>query len=177
MSRTKTPLIASLLFFFLCTSVVADGSFTLSYDDGSNDADTTNVYWTDTLTLNKDAITESNTPYNGIIIYSRVNDTKLMLFLPNYTGVGTYALKGTKRMDYATHSNAVFTTGTSGTYWVAPDDTTPSSVSILKDENGIITGTYDVAVYYYGRAEYIGLKKKPLLLQGAFEGVTKKNDK
>lgn len=168
-------LLTCMLVVFLSQIALARGAFTMSYSDGSSDTDSTNVYWMDTLRIvDWDTRQEVRVAYPGIIIFSNVQETKMMLFLPAYNGPGVYTLTGTSDRDYSESSNAVFSTGNTGAYWVSPDSNLESRVEITKDAAGVISGTYDVAVYRNGKAIYMAQPKKPILMKGTFENVTKR---
>ena len=165
------PVLFSSLLLAVSQVVLADSSFTICSVVSSSCARDAHATWTDELSRRDyESRKYVKYKYDGIAIVSNGQQDNLVLFIKGYNGMGRYNLEGTSDGAFSEKSNAVYSDDISGwAHWVSPDKRGGSYVEISHVNNGLISGTYTVTVYYEGNSE-----NKPVKLRGGFSGVPRK---
>lgn len=168
MSGIKKVFFTLAFILLLCPAVSAEECFTMIFKSGTDVA--TKAHWTDT-TQKFDSKNRKyySVPFSGIVVTGGIENQFLRFFLPDYRGAGAYTLAGSASNRLADKNNAVLEA--SGAFWVSPDSSYVSKVIISKDENGLISGNYDVMVYYEGKSVYAGQPKKGIHIRGEFSDI------
>ena len=152
-------------------------AFTFCHEKSGKCQTDRSAYWVNQTTRldyeRREAITED---LDGIVIVSEALKDNIAIYVIGYDGAGRYELNGSEDGILISDTNATYSDDVARWgHWIDPENTGGSYVEISESNDGVISGKFEIHVYYEGnKFSDVDGERTEIVFSGEFSGLERK---